>query len=399
MNIKYYITHKENTNGTILICITHNYQRVYLSSGISINTKDWNKKFQRVKPTSSNSFRKNQILSDIENFVNENYRITNNIDVNLKNVKKDVLQYITNKKVDVNNSISFSYYYNEYLKENIENNKFKASTVKQKKVTLSFINQMNPNLSLNDIDIVFFEEFTKFLIDKEYTNVYVKKQINQIKAFLNNYALPKKLITNIEYIKYSLKELHKNYTAFIALSEDEIELIKGLNLNDRLEKVRDLFIFQCYTGLRVSDLLSLKRENYNIKDKLLNVYTMKTSKVISIPLVSTTIDILIKYDYSLPVISDVKYNKYIKEVCEIANINEVIYNIKHIGNKKIEYTKLKYEMVSSHTARRTFITRLLKKGMLPEKVMKLSGHTNRTVFDEYVKITQNEAIDDMRNLL
>lgn len=397
MNVKYYLAKNSYNKTTILISISHNSNRVRFSSGLSIEPKNWNSKIQKVKSNATNSIRINQKLMDIEKYIIDNYEINNKKIINLDNVKKEVLSYISDyKNTNIN---TFNYYYDEYLKDNFENNKFKKSTIKQKKATQSFINKLNSNLMIDELDINFFESFTKFLINKGYTNVYVKKQINQVKAFLNNYAVPKKIVTNLEYLNYSLKELPKNYTTFISLSEEEIDILKGLELPERLDKVRDLFVFQCYTGLRVSDLLKLKKENFNIPNKILDVYTLKTSKVIQIPLVDTTMKILEKYNFNLPVISDVKYNKYIKEICSIAGFNEIIYNIKHVGKEKIEYSKPKYEMITSHTARRTFITRLLRKGAIPEQIMNLSGHTNRVVFDNYVKITQNESINIMRNLL
>src|SRR5690606_20228421 len=96
-----------------------------------------------------------------------------------------------------------------------------------------------------------------------------------------------------------------------------------------------------------------------------------------------------KYQNVLPVISDVKYNQYIKEVCKIAGIDTPTLITSWKGGKRIDEIKLKYELISSHTARRTFITRLLRKGLLPEQIMKITGHRNRRSFDEYVKITQS----------
>lgn len=396
MNLKYYLANPESSQTTILLSITHNSKRIKIMTNLRIKSIAWNSKMQKVKPNYENCNEINKCLLDLETYITSKY--FNNFEYDLKAIKVDVLEFLNKPKNNLENK-NLVYHIERYIEENLNNGRIRKTSAKQKKVLISFLNEMNPDLELHNVNKVLMNNFTKFLISKNYSNDYIKKQIVTLRTFISNYLLPNKLIDNLDYKEFSLKDFKVNETTFIALTEKELLELKGIdNLNEKLSKVRDLFLFQCYTGLRVSDLLNIQPENIDLKNDIISFNNIKTSKSVKIPLIDVSKNILIKYNYNLPKISDVKYNLYLKELFKLLNFNEMILNVKFIGNERIEYKKPKYEMISSHTARRTFITMLLNKGMLPEKVMKLSGHTNRNVFDNYVKVTQNESINEMKNL-
>ena len=153
-------------------------------------------------------------------------------------------------------------------------------------------------------------------------------------------------------------------------------------------------LFQCFTGPRYSDILSLKKED--IRAGTWHLRQQKTKNITQIPLNKYAISILAKYpDYELPVISNQKMNKYIKELCELAGIDETITIVKYRGNKRIEETKKKFEVVGTHTARRTFITLSLRKGMKPEVIMKITGHKSYKMFQKYLKIADDHTRKEM----
>lgn len=395
MKIKFYPNHRETKTTTIKISLFHKGKRAFVYSGIQILTEHWDSKKQKVKTKFNKSFEINNTLTKIEEYFYNKYN--NSDDISVDKIKKDIENFINNK--NDNSDDDLFTHFDIYIKNLIASNKLKVSSAKQKYVNITFLKEFNPKLKFNDVNLDMLEDFTMFLInDKEFSNVYIKKQIKIFKTFLNNYAVPNKLVKDLGYKTYSIKELPNNSTAFIALNEKEIDTLKELELDERLTKIRDLFLFQCYTGLRVSDLMKLKKENIDIPNGMIEVNTLKTSKNVKIPLIPYTKQILNKYDYSLPILSDVKYNKNLKEICSLAGLDEEISSVKYIGKKRVDYIKKKYEMVTSHTARRTFITLLLSKGLLPEKVMMLSGHSSRADFDGYVRITQSDAIDEMKNL-
>jgi len=135
-----------------------------------------------------------------------------------------------------------------------------------------------------------------------------------------------------------------------------------------------------------------------MKRNLIILDTVKTEDSLLLPIHDNIKPILAKYNYSIPSMSNQKYNQYLKEFCKQAGIDDPVKYPEYYGKKRKDVIKQKYEMVSSHTGRRTMITNALLSGMLPEEVMKFSGHRNRKSFDSYVKRTQDQAIQRYYNM-
>ena len=176
----------------------------------------------------------------------------------------------------------------------------------------------------------------------------------------------------------------------IYLSDEELMRIYYLtNLPDTLMKVKDTFCFACFTGLRFSDINKLT--NANIKGDYLEIKTEKTRDFIKVPLNDYCKDILNFYKSEingkpLPTgISNQKTNEYLKEIARLAEVNEMTTIEKFNGSKKITITKPKSELISSHTARRTFVTLALEKGIRAEVVMAMTGHKNYKTFKKIYK--------------
>ncbi len=166
--------------------------------------------------------------------------------------------------------------------------------------------------------------------------------------------------------------------------------------DERLMRVRDIFVFQCFTGVRYSDIQNISRED--IRNSTWNVRTQKTHQIIGIPLNSYALSILAKYSefpQPLPVISNQKMNDYLKELCEAAGIDELVKTVKYKGSDRIETTYKKYEVIGTHTARRTFVSLSLQKGMKPENIMAITGHTTYSMMQKYLKIDYSHLRDEM----
>ena len=100
--------------------------------------------------------------------------------------------------------------------------------------------------------------------------------------------------------------------------------------------------------------------------------------------------------HPLPRLSNQKLNLYIKEVCELAKIDEITTIVHYSGNNKIETTEPKYNLVTTHSARRTFITQSLLRGMKAEIVMSISGHKNYKTFQRYIDITRKDKETELK---
>lgn len=260
---------------------------------------------------------------------------------------------------------------------------------------LQFQSKKVYNLSFEKIDIRFNELFTAFCItDLNLVNNSIAKYIKTLKTFLH-WATDRGYNKSLSFVKFKAKERDAD---IIYLTEDELFTLynKDLSKNIALDKVRDTFCFGCFTGLRYSDITRVTKEN--VKGGEINFISEKTTEKLSIPLNEYSEAILKKYNYSLPVISNQKTNEHLKELGKLAELDEPIMITRFKGAEEIQVTKPKYEFIGTHTARRTFVTLSLEKGMRPEIVMSITGHKEYNTFKKYIKITNKVKNIDMKRI-
>lgn len=206
--------------------------------------------------------------------------------------------------------------------------------------------------------------------------------------------------SHVKFIKAAMNEAHKNklhqndgFKTFrketeqidaIYLTNDEVTKVAELPLCGSHGLVRDIFIIGCHTGMRFGDYSRLSIND--ISDGVIHLITQKCKTPVDIPAHPRVLDILNKYGGTLPKISAQKFNAYIKDVCKEAGLKESILVRK--GGKHTRYEK--WELVSSHTARRTGLTNMYKAGIPIYRCMMISGHKTESVFMTYLRITQEE---------
>lgn len=163
------------------------------------------------------------------------------------------------------------------------------------------------------------------------------------------------------------------------LDRTEIEVIKRKNFIGRLDKVRDLFLFQCYTALSYVDMCNLSYSDIQEKDGLhfINKPRQKTKVAFFAVINDDAMAILEKYDYQLPLLSNQKYNAYLKEIGDICNISKPLH---------------------SHLARHTCATQLLNDGMSLEIVAKVLGHTNTRQTMQYAKLLDDTVLQAFKKI-
>lgn len=194
------------------------------------------------------------------------------------------------------------------------------------------------------------------------------------------------------------------YKEIVYLEKDELQRLKDLTfaINERhLEQVRDVFLFACFCGLRYIDVAMLLRSQ--IYDDYMEVTTIKTDDRLYINLNDMTRGILDKYKdlrnrkgTALPVVSNQKTNEYLKDVCKMAEIDQPVQVVYFVGSKRYEETYKKYEIISFHAARRTFITQALRLGMPSEVIMKFSGHHSTEMLKPYMKVVDELKAKEMQ---
>lgn len=270
-----------------------------------------------------------------------------------------------------------------------------------KKHLTDYQNHTKRKVTFDSINYSFFQSFQSFLISADGTttnrkgetvpriplsNSTTAKQLSTIKTFLN-FAKKNDIKVSDKYKDFSIK---RELLEVIALTNKEFESLFYLDLsnNKKLSQVRDVFCFGCTTGLRFSDLSQLKREH--IKEDEIKLTVTKTKQPLTIPLTPFSRAILTKYEdraKPLPTISNQKMNDYLKELCQLAGITEPIEIVRFQGAKRIVHTYPKFELIGSHTGRKTFATLSLEKGMSAEQVMAIGGWKDYKSFKRYVNVT------------
>ncbi|WP_375334477.1 tyrosine-type recombinase/integrase [Flagellimonas sp. C4] len=276
------------------------------------------------------------------------------------------------------------------------------STIKKYNSCIQFIkdfeNATGFGLGFESIDQVFLETFRDYAFLKRNTmNNYYSKLIAFIKTFMN-WALDREYHNNVEFRKFKRTE---DNIEVIFLTIDELMTLYHHDFESRrLSAVRDIYCFGCFTGLRFSDLSTL--QNSNIFEDHIQLTIQKSKRTDHrIPLNKMAKKILKKYTGTvyepLPRISGQKFNQYIKECCEEIGMDQPINITRYVGQKRIDKTAPKYSLITSHTARKTFVTNSLILGMNERVLKNITGHKDDVSFMKYLKIAEDFKRNEMNN--
>ena len=242
-------------------------------------------------------------------------------------------------------------------------------------------------IHFEEIDADFYDNYIQYLNSLGFAKNSVGKQIKVLKTFLNS-SVDRGINSNTffktKFFKKPTEEVDK-----IFLTDEEIQRIYKLDLSGQgsIESVRDLFIIACYTGFRFSDFSTL--EPSHITDSYITKVTIKTRTKVIIPIHPVVREILEKYNYILPkCIANTHANSHLKTIAEMAKINSNIEVIKTIGGKFERNVYRKWELVCTHSARRSFATNAYLAGVPAISIMMITGHATESVFMKYISIDE-----------
>ena len=392
-----------NGKADTLIYLFYNFntQRLKYSFGQKINPKFWNFEKQRVKETKAfpEYAEFNSMLNSIETTINNIYRKLINDDiVPTPALLRETLDNTLLGKKDVQKQMSLF----SFIDSLISNSTKKQGTIIHYKQTLRILKEYcsfeSKNISFEDINLNFYESFVSYLYSREYAENTIGGYIKNIKVFMNE-AIERKLTNNTEFRSRRFKKTQET-TDKIYLNLEEVQKLYLLDLsgNKKLEKVRDLFIVACFTGLRFSDLTQITPNNFINNGSLLKIKTEKTGEFVVIPLHKTVHEIFRKYKNEIPnIISNQKMNDYLKEIAKIAGFNEKISNSITKGGIKKTVVSEKWQLVTVHTARRSFATNMYLLDIPTISIMKITGHRTEKAFLLYIKFTQEENANKLLN--
>lgn len=360
----------------------------------SIKPEYWNKEKGRAKQ--DKRFKQfpefNARLQDIEDIALSIVRRLQNDKVDISNdILRSELDLIYKADNDKTNSqeIDLIRFFNYYLDTSGIADSTKKAYRQTERDLKEYEQAKGIKLTFEKIDIDFHDEFVIFLKEKNYSPNTIGDRIKVIKVIMRS-SHDRGLHSNTDYQKKAFSKPTEQTTA-IYLNEKELQSLYSLDLSEskKLDNVRDWFLIASYSGLRFSDFSRLTKEN--IKNDTISIKTQKTGAIVIVPIHTIVKTILEKHNYSLPkVISNQKFNEYVKDVCEKAEIKDPILVEETKGSLKTRQSYPKYKLVSAHTARRSFATNAFLAGVPTIQIMKLTGHKTEKVFMKYIKISEAE---------
>jgi len=373
---------------------------VTLSTGETVNVNQWDHKGQRVLKTARGSKEINDLLQARADNLHQAYRELKISNVNptpdllLEQLRKNDESKRGGKKVVQNNGKSVFDIFDKYLVA--KQNSLTPSFMGMMKRSKRYLQEYAPDyLSFEDIDVNFMEGFSSFLTNRGLSINTVASNIRRLKIFLNHSSLNGDN-KNLKFKGYSPKT-HDPEVFYLTI--EELKTLMRLEIKDsRLDRVRDVFIFGCHSALRFSDILRLRK--CECKNGFIRFRQLKTKTENSVPLVSATKAILEKYKslpgpLALPVISTQKMNDYLKELGQLAGFDEQVTVVRYYGTKRVETVYKKYEIMSTHMMRRSFISNSLIMQIPESEVMAISGHKSYNSFKRYFFVRDEQKTKSM----
>ena len=383
-------------------------KRIEFTTGYRIDATKWDADKQRVKNGCSNKLKQSasEINASLLEYYTEIQSIFKRFEVEdvmptpeqikeaFNALRKPVSEEPKPKKEAL--PCDFFQVFDDFVEDCGRQNNWTDSTFEKFAAVKNHLTNFREGLTFEFFDERGLNDYVGYLRDvKEMRNTTIGKQLSFLKWFLR-WAFKKGVHQNNAYDSYKPK-LKSTQKKIIFLTWDELNRLREFKIpsnKQALERVRDVFLFQCFTGLRYSDVFNLRRSD--IKGDHIEVTTVKTSDSLIIELNNHSKAILDKYkdvafenDKALPVITNQKMNDYLKELAEMAGIDEPVRQTYYKGNERIDDVTPKYALLGTHAGRRTFICNALALGIPPQVVMKWTGHSDYKAMKPYIDIADD----------
>lgn len=394
--LNFYLNNKADNEGNrnILLYFSFNGIRVPVSTNETIQEKAWNANTQRVRTSYSQSKSINDRLDDIAEKVKKMFRADFREVAPRREVVKEKIQHIVNPRQEVgsNDFIAFAEQYEKNTNKKKETKKNYVQSINHLKAyKIHSVNFKRRPLTFNDINLNFYNEFYAYLEKKVgLAKNSIGTHMKVIKVFMKE-GFERNLHTNVSF-KLSGFKVVTEETDAPYLNTEELKKIYELDLSGsaKYDRIRDLFIVGCWTGLRYSDWSQVHKGTVYNNDYL-RLKTVKGDRIVVIPLHRYVKKILEKYDYNLPpVISNQKLNDYLKEISKMAIIDDKVSNSMTKGGIRVSITNEKWEKVSTHTARRSFATNMYIMNVPSLTIMAITGHKTEKAFLRYIKVSPEQ---------
>ena len=383
-------------------------KRIEFTTGYRIDSAKWDTDKQRVKNGCSNKLKQSasEINASLLEYYTEIQSIFKRFEVEdvmptseqIKEAFNALHKPVSEEPKPKKEALPCDFFqvFDDFVEDCGRQNNWTDSTFEKFAAVKNHLTNFREGLTFEFFDERGLNDYVGYLRDvKEMRNTTIGKQLSFLKWFLR-WAFKKGVHQNNAYDSYKPK-LKSTQKKIIFLTWNELNRLREFKIpsnKQALERVRDVFLFQCFTGLRYSDVFNLRRSD--IKGDHIEVTTVKTFDSLIIELNNHSKAILDKYkdvafedDKVLPVITNQKMNDYLKELAEMAGIDEPVRQTYYKGNERIDEVTPKYALLGTHAGRRTFICNALALGIPPQVVMKWTGHSDYKAMKPYIDIADD----------
>ncbi|MBW0178507.1 tyrosine-type recombinase/integrase [Sediminibacterium sp.] len=383
-------------------------KRTFINTGHRIDPDlYWDFKKHTIKRSCPDFEKVSQDIEDIENKISNilQYARNNRIDPTPEYLV-DRLQDIKGLFVENNKQTAFFQSLDRFINDRESNGSVCEHVVRDyrslRKHLVNFEKYWKRPISFVSLDIEFYEKFVYYLtyvVEKPDKQIGLKmntigKQIKNLKVFYND----RRQKDNLPVIDLSDFKKKNEMVDHVYLTEAEILHIWNFDLSENPDLIesRDLLVFGCYTGLRYSDIYSLKP--YHFKKVVVggDIQTAiqktqrKVHEKVDIALIYLAKIVAEKYGYALPKIPMNEFNEKLKKIGEKVELDELVSLTHKKGNEVKEDVYKKYQLLSSHVCRRSFATNMYLRGIEPDIIMTNTGHSSLKTLFSYIKVTKRE---------
>lgn len=407
-------TRDEDLLTQIMLVMTLSGRRVRLYTGLRVKPRFWNKEACRCLPRERLNRRDREWLEDINRQIDCLEQAVNDADEYLAVRGEYLTEEVVRRVVDVvkkrNGSSECPLLYLRQLVQDYAkgiNRRGKRGNENSRNTYLTALSRLDdynrtrkkPITSFEDFDRSFFADFTNYLYryrfgkkkEKFYTQNTVVNTLKVIKNLLHR-AYDNEM-TNNDYFKRVQTSLPADVSEPVYLREDEIEKLSTVETRNASEReIRDMFVIACYTALRFSDLQRLNEAE--IEKGVISLYQTKTKEKVVIPVLKEIAPLISRYHREgFPVMDKARANRIIRLLAQRCHLDETVSYREFRGGTTTLHTAPKYSLISFHTARRSCVTNLYKRGYPANYIMILSGHRSMQSFQRYMRASTKEMVN------
>lgn len=392
----------------IRLRVSYNNNTLDVATGTFCLPSDWNGETYRVNATDTEAESKNRVIDDYAHTMEDIFIRYELIEKRIPTTGelKDLFRDMMGKpriKVPTPEDDLFEVF-DKFTESCGRKNQWTKATFAKFEAVKARLKDFDANLAFNAIDDDKMNEYLEYLNRKKMRNTTIAKNISFVKWFLRWAEMYGYYSGHAhKSFKPRLKGANGDGHEIIYLDQKELRTLQNYapTANKQyLGRVRDVFLFCCFTGLRYSDVAKLTHAD--VKEGFIDIVTKKTVDGIRIELNKHSQAILDKYkgkeykgDKVFPVISNQRMNEYLKELCEVCGIDTPTKVVYFLGNERIEETYPKFALVSTHCGRRTFVVNALRLGIPAEVIIRWTGHADYKSMKPYIKIVDELKKSEM----